>query len=431
MRTPPGWIVACSLVLLTVPAPASVQQQTGTLRVGAAKVDITPAPGDALPMSGYAGRKEGFKSVHDDLNVRAVVVDDGTTQAAIVTAELIGISADLWQRFTTRVTRETTIASDRILLAAVHTHAAPALGVYGEPVEGEAARKRADYIQKVEDAISSAVQRARASLQPAQIGFGTGKVHVNTNRRARNADGGWMLGNNPEGVSDKTVAVIRFESTARKPIAIFANYGVHATVLGPANLQISSDIAGATSRAVEKHYGEGVVAPWTSAAAGDQDPLYRVGTDFRNVDALGYLLAEEVVRVSDQITASPRGRIRGLQKLVTCPGKRTVQPPGQGREYKFEDADPVPIRLSLLVINDIALAGVSGEVLTNIGSRLKRESPINRTMMVTHCNGSSGYIPDDAAYEQVSYEILTSRVKPGCAENAIVNGFLEMMAALF
>jgi len=47
--------------------------------------------------------------------------------------------------------------------------------------------------------------------------------------------------------------------------------------------------------------------------------------------------------------------------------------------------------------------------------------------MVTHANGSSGYIPNDAAFEQVSYEITTSRLKPGCAENAIVNGFLNLM----
>jgi len=35
----------------------------------------------------------------------------------------------------------------------------------------------------------------------------------------------------------------------------------------------------------------------------------------------------------------------------------------------------------------------------------------------------------DDAYNQVGYEILTSHLKPGCAENAIVNGFLDMMEA--
>ena len=426
-----GLIAAFLSISAIFSAPRQAQKAPPVLRVGAAKVDITPAPDAALPLSGYAGRVQGFKGIHDDLNVRAIVVDDGTSQAALISCEVIGLSFPLVERIVTRVTKESGIPSDRILLSAIHTHAAPALGTYNEPVEGDVATRRAEYVHKLEDAIAAAVNQARSSAQPARVGFGTGKVSVNANRRARNADGGWMLGNNPEGVSDKTVAVIRFENLSGVPIAIYANYSVHATVLGQANLQISSDLPGAASRAVEKHYGNAVVAPWTSGAAGDQDPIYRTGTDFRNVAALGQLLAEEIVRVADGIKTSTRGRIRGVQKMVSCPGKRTVQSPGPNREYQVEDADPVQIRLSLVLIQDIALAGVSGEVLTNIGLRLKRESSFNRTMMVTHTNGSSGYLPDDAAYDQVSYEIITTRVKRGCAEDSIVNGFVDLMNIVF
>jgi hypothetical protein len=45
--------------------------------------------------------------------------------------------------------------------------------------------------------------------------------------------------------------------------------------------------------------------------------------------------------------------------------------------------------------------------------------------VVTHTNGSSGYIPSDAAFDPVGYEVTASRLKPGCAESAIVNGFLD------
>jgi len=424
-------IVICAICLLCVSASAQVRVEKGSLRAGASKVVITPAPDAALPMSGYTGRTAGFKGIHDDLHVRAIVVDDGTSQAALIACEVIGISTVLWEKIAERLTRETAIPRDNIILAGVHTHAAPAIGTYAEPAEGDAVRKREEYVQTLEDAVLAAVRQAKANLQPARIGFGTGKANVSMNRRARNGDGGWMLGNNPDGVSDKTVAVIKFETMSGGPLAILSNYGVHGTVLGPANQQISSDLPGATSRVVEKHYGDTVVSPWTSGAAGDQDPIYRVGTDFRNVAALGQVLGEEVIRVADSIRTSPQARIRGMQKVVTCPGKRTVQRPEANREYTIEDADPVSIRLSLLVINNIAIAGVSGEVLTNISLRLKRESPFNRTVMVTHGNGSSGYLPDDAAYDQVSYEIITTRVKRGCAENAIVNGFLEMMNAFF
>ena len=121
-------------------------------------------------------------------------------------------------------------------------------------------------------------------------------------------------------------------------------------------------------------------------------------------------------------------RIRGAQQVVTCPGRRVEAGPTPRAEYRFTDADPVNIRLGLLMINDVVLAGVSGEVFTLIAQRLKRESPFNYTVMVTHTNGSSGYIPNDAAFEPVSYEVTASRLKPGCAEGAIVNTFLDLIA---
>jgi len=79
------------------------------------------------------------------------------------------------------------------------------------------------------------------------------------------------------------------------------------------------------------------------------------------------------------------------------------------------------------MIGDVAISGVSGEVFTLISRRLQKDSPFNHTIMVTHANGSSGYIPDDAAFDQITYEVTSSRLKPGCAENAIVNGLLGLM----
>ena len=118
----------CSICLLCVSASAQVPVEKGNLRAGASRIVITPAPDAALPMSGYSGRKAGFTSIHDDLHVRAIVVEDGMNQAALIACEVIGISSDLWQKIAERLTRETAIPRDNIILASVHTHAAPAIG---------------------------------------------------------------------------------------------------------------------------------------------------------------------------------------------------------------------------------------------------------------------------------------------------------------
>lgn len=442
MRPKPG-----SLLLLGTLALMASPAEPGTFQAGAARVDITPAEDAALPMSGYAGRKQGFQGIRDRIHVRALVLHDGTRHAAIVVWELIGVPNAVWADTSERITKETGIPPENLLLAGVHNHSAPSpAGMYGN-----ADPRSIPYMEKVKDATLEAVRRAKATLQPARVGAGTGMAHVNINRREYVAGKGWGLGFNPEFPSDKTVAVVRFETLSGKPIALFINYPVHAVVMGPANLQVSGDLAGATSRFVERFYagkeedrprgdsGAGlrlrpeetsseVVAIWTSGAAGDQNPVsVAAGSDFTLVDAFGKILGEEAVRVASRIRTGPEAMIRAAQRVVTCPGRKLAPGPHAPGEFKFDDTDPVNIRLGLLMIGQVALNAVSGEVLTGIARHLKTSSPFSNTIMVTHANGSSGYIPDDSAFDQISYEITTSRLKPGCAENAIVNGFLEMM----
>ena len=85
------------------------------------------------------------------------------------------------------------------------------------------------------------------------------------------------------------------------------------------------------------------------------------------------------------------------------------------------------MRVAQIRVNiESALCGVSGEVLTRIGLRLKQESPFSETMMLTHANGSSGYFPDDEAFKEISYETLVTRCKPG-VEHIIIKGLLELL----
>jgi neutral ceramidase len=419
----------------------------GTFQAGAAKVDITPAPDAALPMSGYAGRKEGFKGIHDHIYARAIVLSDGSRQAAMVAWELIGVPTPVWEELSKRIARETGIQPEYLLLAGVHDHSAPApFGMYDND-----SPKSAGYTKHLEDLTVEAIQQAKAKLQPAKVGIGTQKAYVNINRREFSPRKGWELGYNPDGPSDKTVSVIRFDALSGKPIALLINYAVHAVVMGDENYQITGDLAGATSRYVENYYrgkpsdtprddggpalevrpeetSENVVALWTSGAAGDQNPVSMArGSNFTLVDALGQILGEQAARAANSIHTTDRARIWGKQSEITCPGRKLEPGPRQRKEYEWADSGAVPIRLSLLMINDIALAGVSGEVFTKIHWRLEKESPFSHTVMITHANGSSGYIPDDAAFGDVSYEITTSHLKPGCAETGIVNGLLALM----
>src|SRR4051794_27011034 len=172
-----------TMLLLAIPASAA-------LRAGAARVDITPAPDAALPMSGYANRTQGFKGIHDPIYVRAIVLDDGTTQAAIVAWELIFVPDAVWAELSPRIAAETGIRVENVIVAAVHDHGAPT--------------PAGEYAKTVQDKAIEAIRLAKSRLQPAKAGYGTGSAYVNVNRREMGPKE-VGLGHDERGASDKEV----------------------------------------------------------------------------------------------------------------------------------------------------------------------------------------------------------------------------------
>lgn len=227
-----------------------------------------------------------------------------------------------------------------------------------------------------------ALQEARASSQPARFGLGKGTADVNVNRDEYIA-GKWAMGVNPDGPSDKTVWVLRFETLTGDPIAVLLNYAVHSTVVLGTE-EVSADLAGAATVYVERHLGGGVVALWTLGPVGDQSPKVALGklrgaTDdervfaYEAMAAQGLMVGAEAVRVAGGIRElTSTVRIGAAERVLACPMKEGVD---VMEDMIQEKVDSVDLRLGLVTINEVALAGVSGEVVTDIYRRLQRESP--------------------------------------------------------
>jgi len=88
----------------------------------------------------------------------------------------------------------------------------------------------------------------------------------------------------------------------------------------------------------------------------------------------------------------------------------------------YQDGDPINIRLGMLGLGDVALTSVNAEVYSPISLRMKKQSPMAHTVMVTLANGAanSGYISDDASFSHNSFQVLSSRLKQGCAKGACI-----------
>jgi len=418
----------------------------GILKAGAAKIDFTPAESE-LPQNSFG--------ILDHVYSRAIVVSNGTTKAALVTADVGGVHDPIYLKVIERAEKELGIPAKNIIITSTHTHSS---GRIPSDVLGEK--------------IFASIKEADASLQPARMGYGAGESYINVNRNMFNHDRlTWWEGPNYDGISDKTVAVIYFETLEGDPIAVYYNYAMHAVVAGNLDM-VSGCVPGASSRYIEESMHDQIVAVWSTGACGDQNPIFFQQTfdlrDIRIADyaargedisnkmppggtgmdrtnpkvarlmeeqkqmllTMGQMLGEEVKHVIRNMRRFETNvAINCGNKTVSVPGRRLLNREGRaGYEGRYEDTDPVQIRLCMVMIDDIPVTSVNGEVFNAIAIRLKKESPFARTMMATVSNGGgAGYIPNDEAFGFQTFEVIGARYKPGYAESAIVNGLLDLI----
>jgi hypothetical protein len=414
------------IVLAATALGPAAYAQSGTLRVGTAKVDITPTD----PSQVTTLWEVPFTGIHDRTYARVIVLDNGATAAAIVAIDTVELTKG--ESLVDRIAKEAGIPASNIILAASHDHSAPMWSLVNAEGQRKSGPGGAAFLAKVSDDLVAGVGLAKANMQPARVGAGCGTADVNINRDELTPHG-YIFGRNPSGPSDKTVWVMKFESLSGEPLALLVNYAVHATVIGPSNSLLSGDLPGAMSRYVEQHYGGKVVALWTSGAAGDQHPvIFTDGVDtqtsYKDVDVLGQILGEEAVRVADGIRATnDRPEIWGREKFTSCPGKKAITGPRPDGPAAVEDTGPVGLRLGVLMIDKTALTQVSAEVVTRIYWELRQQSPYTNTILMTLVNGRAGYIPDDASYDLQTQEAVGSSFKRGCGEATAVNGLLELL----
>ena len=468
-----GLALAGALILASLPA-YSQNAASGRLRAGAAKVDITPKQSDLTVSTDF---------IRDPLFVRAIVVDNGNTCAALVNVDGGGRD-NVVNEAIAKASASAKCPAENFIISGTHSHSATTggLGGAGEPSAA-----------KIVSAIVSAVDTAKSRLAAARVGYGTARVDLNVNRDLFNSKQEWRQEPNPAGPSDKTLAVVEFVGADDVPIGVYLNYAMH-----PINFYlsgaISADFPGETARYIEEMFDNKTVAVFSQGASGDQNPRLAFSASFflgqrmqlvgghgpfvqtlgppppitpqtptgfnaqrasterqaipeENLAAykkalantgdfvvmMGRLIGSSAIRVMrEEIKPVDSARIWAGQQAITCPGRDRADTANPARENVFpgyKDGADVNIKVGLLRIGEINFATVNGEVYSQIAMRLKSEAPASKTIVVTLANGgaNSGYIYSDEAYSHLTFQVIGSRLKPGCAEGKIVSTAIDLM----
>lgn len=413
------WIV--TMLVLLKPSPALSQNYASDkslVKMGVSQVNITP-PAPTV-MSGYAARTTPSTGVHDSLYATALYFSGEKIKAMIITVDLIGFTSAFTDELKLDLSKASGVSPENIMITATHTHGAPS----PRSTDSDATNTVPAYVKFLREKLIAMTSAATKNPVPVKMGINKGECSMNINRRALAANGSIFLGRNPEGPCDHDVVVARFEDMNNKPVAVIVNWPCHGTVSGQDNTLITGDWPGAAARHIKSNIGNDVVVAVTAGASGDINPLYGPGKNFTEIEAVGFHVAREANRILADVKTYPLKDIQTASTAMAFPGKKpssTDLPVN-----KLEPASDTEIRLTVFKIGELILSGISGELVNEIGMDIKNRSPYAGTIVVTHCNGSSGYICTDKMFPEGGYEVRVTRLMPG-VEKPLVDKYLELI----
>jgi len=418
-------IVAILIVLTTV-YPGSIFGQKAkkterNIQLGVSEINITPQP--TIRMGGYGARKGPSTGVHDDLFASALFFSGEETRVLVITVDVVGLNAEFIDGAKKMISSKISIPAENIMISALHNHGGPAT----QSLKDEVSPAVNDYLVFLKEKLTLLAVEASKKIAPFRMGIGKGFSNMNINRRAKFADGSIGLGRDPNGPADHELGVVKFEDMNNNTVALFINWPCHATAGGSENNLITGDWPASVARYIKKQAGKDIVVAISAGASANINPIYGPGNSFKEIEAVGFNVATEAWKKLPEIKMRQVKTIQAKNATLKFPGKMRTN--NYLPQTSYESGPEVELRLTTLKIGDLVLSGVSGELFTEIGMEVKKRSPYGNTFIVTHCNGSNGYICTDSAYPVGGYEVGASWLMPG-VEKPLTEKFMQLIRSL-
>jgi len=415
------------------------------LQAGAARVDVAPA---SFPVIVNCGFTEKLASkITSPLYAKALVLSQTPADAvALVLVDSCMMPRELIDQAKALAARRTGIRTERMLVAATHTHFAPAaMGCLGSDAQP-------GYAELLVERIAEAIAQAQRRQTPAEIGsasiddyahtfnrrfvyrsdrmltdpFGGRTVHANMHPGYQNAD---TIG--PSGPVDPGLTLLAVRHLDGRPLAVLANYSMHYFASEP----LSSDYFGLFEAELARGIGAGpeflallsqgtsgdlmwmdyakpkrdvTLASYTSGLVNSALTAWR---GIRYARGTVPLAVAETKLVLDRRLPSPERLTWARDTVKTFAGRKPrTQPEIYAREaILLHDEPRRELKLQAWRMGDLAMTALPNEVFALTGLKLKARSALARTMNLSLANGSDGYIPPPEQHALGGYTTWPAR----------------------
>lgn len=459
---------------LFVPLGVAAPQDAVLFRAGAATSNISPDVGLEI-VGGFVPSPS--KHIHDELNARCLVLDDGKTRIAFVVCDLLGLHRSVSVEARKLIEESTGISSNNVLISGTHTHsAASTLG--GRRYDSD--QELDNYQRFVARRIADGVRRAFNLLRPAEIAFGRTDVpeHV-FNRRwlmkegtapvnpfgkidkvKMNPPSGSPNLVEPVGPTDPSVSYIAVREPAGRLISVFSAYSLHY-VGGVGDGHVSADYYGMYCDALKRlqsnaEFDPPFVAIMANGTSGDINNInFRTPRPAKGSYEQMRYVAEDVAKKvyesmatltwKDRAELGVRYRELDLQwrkvdddllawvqkteaKDTLASKKNDLPPIYAARIKRLANASPATkAPVQVFRIGDVCIGTSPCETFAETGLEYKQRSPFDSSFIVELAHGYYGYLPTPRHFELGGYETWpgTNCLEPQ-ASVKIMDALIEM-----
>ena len=373
--------------------PTTSETSEKLCRVGIAKRAITPTePGQFLAGFDINRRATG---VHDDIWVRAIVIDDGRTVIAIASFDLIGLL-----HHEVEIIRQAVPQLDpqNIILAATHVHSAPdTIGLWG-PTPSESGVDPA-YLEILYRRGGECLKDALASMRQARIRFATTLQPPETAFNTRNAK-----------LIDQEIGILHAVDEHGEAIGTLLNWACHPTALWHDNTLITSDFVGYLRDMVELETGG--MTLFANGALGGVAAVHESGPKtFEEAARIGAAVGRRVLKA---LHDAPRKYTQPNIRVVSSP----ISFPSDNEKFKhavMSGIIPVPEALradflrfantevTLIDFGEAQIATAPGEILPAVGLAMKEMLPGPHRFLFGPAQDELGYILPENYFQEDLY----------------------------
>lgn len=404
------------------------------MKAASVSVDITPR--GKFWMEGYIHpiRKEPAAGVHDTPRATLLLLEVEGVRTLFVSIDVCIISAETTAAMRAGLVEQLDVASENIVINGIHSHSCPngfegASSVMGLPVTP-------GYVELVTGLVLQAATGLCGAL-----------VEVSAEMLVRHVRGWYSNRNDASLPFDDEALVLRFVAAGGAVAGAMLNFNCHATVVGPTNRLLTTDVQGGVRDELADWIG---CVPYIfTGASGDLgNRQFRQGNDFAELRRVSNGIAGEVMKGAFEPVKLAAPTVRRFVRHVhynneefypqyqaqldevlevlannpTFDEKKLADTEKEMLEQQLERHEmDFSVEMTTFDFGSVVFTTFPGELASELGAYIKGsfEGTGRRSVVIGYANDYQGYFVAAHTYGGTSYESYVTQMPKGWTEKML------------